>query len=129
MYLFSLFRLNAFVVILARTMHQDDYNFFFFLGQVNPWIAIVKLVKLHWWRDKLLQDELLWGAAWLFRASKESNYWNYVAENIHNLENTVVKNINGFSYSGGSYAEFGWDTKHAGINILVSNVSTYLHAL
>ncbi|KAK4572040.1 hypothetical protein RGQ29_030449 [Quercus rubra] len=68
------------------------------------------------------QDELLWGAAWLYRASKESNYWNYVVENIHNLENTVVKNIYGFSYSGGSYAEFGWDTKHAGISILVSNL-------
>ncbi|XP_030933032.1 endoglucanase 4-like isoform X2 [Quercus lobata] len=67
-------------------------------------------------------DELLWGAAWLYRASKDSNYWNYVVENIHNLENTVVKNINGFSYSGGSYAEFGWDTKHAGISILVSNL-------
>lgn len=72
---------------------------------------------------------MLWGAAWLYRASKESNYWNYVVENIHNLENTVVKNINGFSYRGGSYAEFGWDTKHAGISILVSNVRTYLHAL
>ena len=137
MYLFSLFRLNALVVILARTIHQDDYNFLLFIyylfflifGQVNPWIGIVKLVKLHCWRDNLLQDELLWGAAWLYRASKESNYWNYVVENIHNLENTVVKNINGFSYRGGSYAEFGWDTKHAGISILVSNVRTYLHAL
>ncbi|GMY07781.1 endoglucanase 4-like isoform X1 [Fagus crenata] len=68
------------------------------------------------------QDELLWGAAWLFRATKASNYWNYVVDNIHNLENSIVKKINGVPYTGGSYAEFGWDTKHAGINILVSKL-------
>lgn len=76
----------------------------------------------------LLQDELLWGAAWLFRATEASNYWNYVVDNIHNLENSIVKNINGVPYTGGSYAEFGWDTKHAGINILVSKVSAYIVA-
>ncbi|KAB1210845.1 Endoglucanase 4 [Morella rubra] len=57
------------------------------------------------------QDELLWGAAWLFKATKEPNYWNYVAENMHKLENYFVI---------GSCAEFGWDSKHAGINVLVS---------
>lgn len=60
-----------------------------------------------------VQDELLWGAAWLFKATKEPNYWNYVAENMHKLENYFVI---------GSCAEFGWDSKHAGINVLVSEV-------
>jgi endoglucanase len=44
------------------------------------------------------------------------------------LENSIVKNINGVPYTGGSYAEFGWDTKHAGINILVSKISAYIVA-
>ncbi|KAL5744327.1 hypothetical protein ACOSQ2_027443 [Xanthoceras sorbifolium] len=68
------------------------------------------------------EDELLWGAAWLFWATKENYYWNYVVKNINNLENSITKNVNGVSYSGGSFAEFGWDSKHAGINILVSRI-------
>ncbi|TXG70713.1 hypothetical protein EZV62_005648 [Acer yangbiense] len=68
------------------------------------------------------EDELLWGAAWLFRATKATYYWNYVVKNIHNLENIITKNINGVSYNGGSFAEFGWDSKHAGINVLVSRI-------
>jgi endoglucanase len=62
------------------------------------------------WVIDLLQDELIWGAAWLFKATREPKYGNYVVENIHILGNSI------------GYAEFGWDTKHAGINILVSKV-------
>lgn len=71
---------------------------------------------------------MLWGAAWLFKATKQPIYSNYLIENIHKLENTAVaKNINGGSYVGGSFAEFGWDSKHAGINVLVSKVINYLN--
>ncbi|XP_054817174.1 endoglucanase 4-like isoform X2 [Prosopis cineraria] len=51
------------------------------------------------------QDELVWGAAWLFKATKLPKYWNYVNKNIHSLNN---------------FGEFGWDTKDAGINVLIS---------
>lgn len=54
------------------------------------------------------QDELLWGAAWLRRATQEDTYLNYVASNAHTLG--ADDNIN----------EFGWDNKHAGLNVLVS---------
>ncbi|XP_022928924.1 endoglucanase 4-like [Cucurbita moschata] len=54
------------------------------------------------------EDELIWGAAWLFKATKAANYWNYITKN--GIQ----------SYSDGSFAEFGWDTKHAGINVLIS---------
>ncbi|GKV17603.1 hypothetical protein SLEP1_g28083 [Rubroshorea leprosula] len=64
------------------------------------------------------EDELVWGAAWLFRATKAAYYWNYVLQNINNLERNI-----GASYSSGSFAEFGWDTKHAGINVLISKAS------
>ncbi|XP_058744261.1 endoglucanase 8-like [Vicia villosa] len=53
------------------------------------------------------QDELVWGAAWLLRATKIPNYWNYIKQNIHNVKN---------------FGEFGWDSKDAGINVLVSKL-------
>nr|TKS07144.1 korrigan [Populus alba] len=51
-------------------------------------------------------DELIWGAAWLSKATQEPKYWDYVVKNMATL--------------GGSIFEFGWDSKHSGINILVS---------
>ncbi|XP_052192356.1 endoglucanase 24-like [Diospyros lotus] len=54
------------------------------------------------------QDELLWGAAWLRRASQDGTYLNYIQNNGKTLG--ADENIN----------EFGWDNKHAGLNVLVS---------
>ncbi|CAO2815003.1 unnamed protein product [Amaranthus hypochondriacus] len=54
------------------------------------------------------QDELLWGAAWLRRATQDDTYLDYVGSNAHTLG--ADDNIN----------EFGWDNKHAGLNVLVS---------
>lgn len=56
------------------------------------------------------QDELLWGAAWLRRASNDDSYLNYLQNNGKTLG--ADDNIN----------EFGWDNKHAGLNVLVSKV-------
>ncbi|XP_022643088.1 endoglucanase 8 [Vigna radiata var. radiata] len=53
------------------------------------------------------QDELVWGAAWLLKATKRPYYFDYIDQNIHNLK---------------SFAEFGWDTKDAGINVLLSKL-------
>jgi len=49
----------------------------------------------------------VWGAAWLLKATKRPYYLDYIHQNIHNLKN---------------FAEFGWDTKDAGINVLLSKV-------
>ncbi|EEF49493.1 endo-1,4-beta-glucanase, putative [Ricinus communis] len=54
------------------------------------------------------QDELLWGAAWLRRASYDDTYLSYIQNNGKTLG--ADDNIN----------EFGWDNKHAGLNVLVS---------
>lgn len=54
------------------------------------------------------QDELLWGAAWLRRASQNDSFLNYIQDNGKTLG--AEDNIN----------EFGWDNKHAGLNVLVS---------
>jgi endoglucanase len=57
------------------------------------------------------KDELLWGAAWLRRASSDDTYLSYLQNNGKTLG--ADDNIN----------EFGWDNKHAGLNVLVSKVS------
>ncbi|KAH7668517.1 Glycoside hydrolase family 9 protein [Dioscorea alata] len=54
------------------------------------------------------QDELLWGAAWLRRASQDASFLTYIQDNGKTLG--ADDNIN----------EFGWDNKHAGLNVLVS---------
>ncbi|KAL5746050.1 hypothetical protein ACOSP7_027196 [Xanthoceras sorbifolium] len=73
-------------------------------------------------------DELLWGAA-LYKATNAQNYWKYVVENIHYLEYTPANrpSSNEAIYVGGSFAEFGWDAKHAGINVLVSRLQSNTH--
>ncbi|ERN10852.1 hypothetical protein AMTR_s00027p00246880, partial [Amborella trichopoda] len=53
-------------------------------------------------------DELLWGAAWLGRATGNETYLNYIQNNRKILG--ADENIN----------EFGWDNKHAGFNVLIS---------
>ncbi|GFQ03145.1 endoglucanase 8 [Phtheirospermum japonicum] len=54
------------------------------------------------------QDELLWGAAWLHKASRRRQYREYI------VRNEVVLR------AGDTINEFGWDNKHAGINVLLS---------
>lgn len=58
------------------------------------------------WTWNEIQDELIWGAAWLYKASNNENYMKFVKSNIQSIQ---------------PY-EFGWDAKHAGINVLVSQV-------
>ncbi|CAJ2655263.1 unnamed protein product [Trifolium pratense] len=68
-------------------------------------------------------DELIWGSSWLYKATNDQTHWNFIKSNIQSIKFTsIVKNINGFKVltNGGSFAEFGWDSKHAGINVLVS---------
>ncbi|GAA0166787.1 hypothetical protein LIER_21865 [Lithospermum erythrorhizon] len=54
-------------------------------------------------------DELLWGAAWLFKASNNEYYLSYLAKNADALGGT-----------GWSMTEFGWDVKYAGVQTLVA---------
>ncbi|KAG5532126.1 hypothetical protein RHGRI_026663 [Rhododendron griersonianum] len=53
-------------------------------------------------------DELLWGAAWLHKASRRREYREYI------VNNEVILR------AGETINEFGWDNKHAGINVLIS---------
>ncbi|KAJ3692970.1 hypothetical protein LUZ60_012065 [Juncus effusus] len=54
-------------------------------------------------------DELLWAAAWLFEATNDQFYINYVSQNAGCLGGT-----------GWAVTEFSWDNKYAGLQVLLS---------
>lgn len=55
-----------------------------------------------------IQDEVLWAAAWLLRATNDKTYADY----IHGQS----------SNSGGVRSMFSWDDKFVGANVLVAKV-------
>ncbi|XWS48806.1 hypothetical protein CRYUN_Cryun13aG0108100 [Craigia yunnanensis] len=54
-------------------------------------------------------DELLWAAAWLYQASNDQYYLNYLGKNCDSMGGT-----------GWAMTEFGWDVKYAGVQTLVA---------
>nr|ARA95692.1 glucanase 6 [Nepenthes ampullaria] len=54
-------------------------------------------------------DELLWAAAWLYKATNNGYYLSYLGNNGDSLGGT-----------GWAMTEFGWDVKYAGVQVLVS---------
>ncbi|ESW28146.1 hypothetical protein PHAVU_003G262600 [Phaseolus vulgaris] len=59
-------------------------------------------------------DELLWAGVWLYHATKDPSYLNYVTE----------QNEKAFG-SLGSLSWFSWDDKHAATQVLLSRVSFF----
>ncbi|PKI77918.1 hypothetical protein CRG98_001710 [Punica granatum] len=56
-------------------------------------------------------DELLWAAAWLYKATNNQYYLNYLGKNGDALGGT-----------GWSITEFSWDVKYAGVQTLVAKI-------
>ncbi|XP_062090042.1 endoglucanase 5 [Humulus lupulus] len=56
-------------------------------------------------------DELLWAAAWLYRATNEEYYLKYVVDNAVYMGGT-----------GWAVKEFSWDNKYAGVQILLTKI-------
>ncbi|CAH8272908.1 unnamed protein product [Arabidopsis lyrata] len=56
-------------------------------------------------------DELLWAAAWLYQATNDKYYLDYLGKNGDSMGGT-----------GWSMTEFGWDVKYAGVQTLVAKV-------
>ncbi|KAK4422518.1 Endoglucanase 6 [Sesamum alatum] len=54
-------------------------------------------------------DELLWGAAWLYKATNDEYYLDYLGNNGDALGGT-----------GWAMTEFGWDVKYPGVQTLVA---------
>lgn len=57
------------------------------------------------------QDELLWGAAWLYKASGSEAYLRYILTNNEELGGTTE-----------SPPAFSWDNKYAGAQVLLATV-------
>eukprot|EP01018_Ginkgo_biloba_P016743 Gb_05872 [translate_table: standard] len=56
------------------------------------------------------EDELLWAAAWLYHATHKESYLDYVS----------VKNGQSFAQWGAAPTWFSWDSKHAGVQVLLA---------
>ncbi|OEL30581.1 Endoglucanase 2 [Dichanthelium oligosanthes] len=54
-------------------------------------------------------DELLWAAAWLYQATDDQRYLDYLANNADALGGT-----------GWSINQFGWDVKYPGVQVLAA---------
>lgn len=54
----------------------------------------------------------MWGAAWLYKATNNQYYLNYLGNNGDELGGT-----------GWAMTEFGWDVKYAGVQTLVAKVT------
>ncbi|KAK9269566.1 hypothetical protein L1049_001342 [Liquidambar formosana] len=77
-----------------------------FRGQYDNSIGVV---KDYYPSVSGFMDELLWAALWLYKATDNEDYLNYVIENAH-------------SFGGITWAitEFTWDVKYAGVQIIAS---------
>jgi hypothetical protein len=64
-----------------------------------------------------IQDELLWGASWLHKASLNGTYLAYIQSNGH----TMGSDDDDYSFS--------WDDKRPGTKILLSKVLLYTDLL
>lgn len=76
------------------------------------WIMNLELFS---WCFALLKDELLWGAAWLHKATRNPVFLNYIQVNGQTLGADDSDNT------------FGWDNKHVGARILLSKVTFSSH--
>ncbi|KAG1327067.1 endoglucanase 11 [Cocos nucifera] len=71
----------------------------------------VRVVKSYYPSVSGYGDELLWAALWLHRTTGRDEYLEYVAENAHS-----------FGGTGWAIAEFSWDVKYAGVQILAAKL-------
>lgn len=107
------------MMISCRGMASQriEHFFFFFLFQADQgleaffYVGVWILFYLYFCMRFVMcsQDELVWGAAWIYKASGNSRYWKYVTENIGRLDGQ----------------EFGWDNKEGGIRVLIYKVYIY----
>lgn len=91
---------------LIKVSHPMHKNFSFkFLYIFKMYIFFILSI------DSASQDELLWSATWLYRATNDEYYLKYVVDNCVSLGGT-----------GWAVKEFSWDNKYAGVQILLSKV-------
>ncbi|KAL4027579.1 hypothetical protein IC575_010748 [Cucumis melo] len=73
--------------------------------------ASVGTVKSYYASVSGYKDELLWAALWLFEATDNQQYLEYVVNKAHC-----------FGGIGWAISEFSWDVKYAGVQLMASKV-------
>ncbi|ONK73402.1 uncharacterized protein A4U43_C04F31110 [Asparagus officinalis] len=68
----------------------------------------------HFYPSMGFHDELLWAAAWLFKATNEEYYINYVVDKVASTVETEF-----------DVTQFSWENKYAGLEVLLVKVLTY----
>ncbi|XP_062088626.1 endoglucanase 13-like [Humulus lupulus] len=102
--------------IVFRSIHMIGYSFqllnhakqLFAFGQKSPGIyqtSIPDAGKVY--ASSGYQDEMLWAAAWLYRATSKQEYLDYLSSS---------------SDSGGVRTTFSWDDKYVGAQVLVAKL-------
>ncbi|KAK9147284.1 hypothetical protein Scep_006041 [Stephania cephalantha] len=71
--------------------------------------STITLARKYYQSYSGYDDELLWAAAWLYQATDDEYYLNYLANNGDSLGGT-----------GWAMTEFGWDVKYAGAQVLAA---------
>ncbi|KAK9143994.1 hypothetical protein Syun_013394 [Stephania yunnanensis] len=71
--------------------------------------STITLARKYYQSFSGYDDELLWAAAWLYQATDDEYYLNYLANNGDSLGGT-----------GWAMTEFGWDVKYAGAQVLAA---------
>ncbi|KAJ4730096.1 Endoglucanase [Melia azedarach] len=69
----------------------------------------VGVVKSYYASVSGYKDELLWAGMWLYKATDNDNYLQYVINNAHS-----------FGGIGWAITEFSWDVKYAGLQVMAS---------
>lgn len=100
---------------------MDKYN-----SLMNIWVQLfefgekyrgkydksVGVVKNYYASVSGYEDELLWAALWLYKATDKEEYLEY-----------VINKANSFGGIGWAITEFSWDVKFAGLQIIASKVT------
>ncbi|CAA2965734.1 endoglucanase 6 [Olea europaea subsp. europaea] len=94
----------------AKELLEHAYQLFDFADKYRgKYDSSITLAQKYYRSVSGYADELLWAAAWLYKASNNDYYLNYLGNNGDALGGT-----------GWAMTEFGWDVKYAGVQTLVA---------
>ncbi|KAF2571949.1 hypothetical protein F2Q70_00001428 [Brassica cretica] len=97
----------------SRLLLTHAYQLFDFADKYRgKYDSSITVARKYYGSVSGYNDELLWAAAWLYQASNNQFYLDYLGRNGDSMGGT-----------GWSMTEFGWDVKYAGVQTLVAKVS------
>ncbi|CAD5316263.1 unnamed protein product [Arabidopsis thaliana] len=96
--------------VYSRLLLTHAYQLFDFADKYRgKYDSSITVAQKYYRSVSGYNDELLWAAAWLYQASNNQFYLDYLGRNGDAMGGT-----------GWSMTEFGWDVKYAGVQTLVA---------